>query len=102
MAKVKPVVEDKKKRNKDREKMIKDLRLTPQYYIKKTLFSILSGGLIGFGHWWLTAGSTLPDWISVLAAVLIAGGYFLISHILTVKEINEDVTKWNRWTDSDI
>jgi ABC-type xylose transport system permease subunit len=95
-------VQEKKKRNKEREKLIKELRLTPQYYIRKAMLSIVSGGLIGFGHLYLTSKSTLPEWISVLAAVIVAGGYFLVSHLLTVKDINEDVGKWNRWTDSDI
>lgn len=93
---------DKKVRNKEREKYLRELRLTPSYYIKKTMFAILSGGLIGFGHWWLTSKSTLPDWISILAAVIVSAGYFSISHLLTLKEINDDVKKWNRWTDSDI
>tara|TARA_B100002049_G_scaffold45729_1_gene31897 strand:+ start:68197 stop:68493 length:297 start_codon:yes stop_codon:yes gene_type:complete len=93
---------DKKVRNKDREKYLRELRLTPNYYIKKTVFAIMSGGLIGFGHWWLTSKSTLPDWISILAAVIVSAGYFSISHLLTLKEINDDVKKWNRWTDSDI
>lgn len=93
---------DKKARNREREKLLRETRLTPHYYIKKTVYAIFSGSLIGWCHWWLTSGSSLPDWISVIAAILVTGGYLTFSHFMTIKEINEDVRKWNRWSDSDI
>jgi len=86
-----------KERSKDRLILLKNETLTSAYYFKKTLFSLCSGLLIGVGHAYFSSNSSLPEWVSLLAASIAAGGYFIFSHMQTLHQINIDVKEWMEW-----
>lgn len=94
--------EIKKERNRDRLELLRNETLTTTYYFKKTLYSFSTGALIGFGHAYFSQGSTLPNWVSLLAGTVAAAAYFVLSHMQTLRQINSDVKEWIRWSDSNV
>jgi ABC-type xylose transport system permease subunit len=86
-----------KERSKDRLMLLKNETLTSAYYFKKTLASLSTGLIIGVGHTYFSANSSIPEWVSLLAASIAAGGYFVVSHMQTLQQINLDVKEWMEW-----
>lgn len=92
---------DLKQRSKERYKHLKEVKFTPSYYLYTFLKAVFCGVLATATFWVATPDRLHDTWVMNLILIFTILGSITYTRILTFKEIDEDLEKWNKWSEGE-